>query len=336
MKRRSILKTISSLAIMSAMMSPAFAQSDGIRERNFKFGTTASEQTSLGQAVIRFAEMVSEKSDGKMTVTVYPNNQLGNEAQQIGATQAGLQDFALLSSTPLSAVVPDLQILDFPGIVMDREEVFKILDGPIGQGLLEQFESRRLVGFPFMENGFRHVTNNVRPIKTLEDMQGLKIRVQQSPSTIDVFAALGANPVAMSWAELYTALETNMVDAQENPFQSIDSGRLYEVQKYMTLTGHVYGAMIPIASKGLMDSLSDAEREIIEQAFEDTAQWQRELNAQLEEGLRAKMEESGMVIEDFPESERMKIAELSLPVIERYSGGFTDDLVGRIRAELGR
>lgn len=310
------------------------AQAQEIQSRSLRFGHLSSDVSPLGQGSEKFAELVKEKSGGKIEVTVYHSGQLGSETQQIGATQAGLQDFVMLSSTPMSAVVQDLQVFDFPGIVSSREEAYKLLDGSVGQSILGQFSQKNLAGLAFFENGFRHLTNNTRPVESVADMSGLKIRVQQSPSTIDVFAALGANAVPMSWNELYTALETKLVDGQENPIATIEMARLQDVQKYMTLTGHVYGAHVVVASKRLMDLLSNDERSIIEEAIAEARDWQREFNMTSEQQLLEKMEADGLIVADFPDEEKARVAEIAQPILEKYAGQLSSGLLDQIRSQL--
>ncbi|GLC97611.1 ABC transporter substrate-binding protein [Cupriavidus sp. TA19] len=328
---KSLLASITATCVLALNFSAATAAD--ITARQLKFGHLSPDDAPLGQGALKFAELVAKKSDNKIQIKVYPSGQLGSEAQQIGATQGRTQDFILLSTTPLSSVVKELQIMDFPGIVSTPAEADALLDGPAGKKMLGRFEARNLVGLAFFENGFRHLTNNKKRVVKLEDMRGLKVRVQQSPSSIDVFQRLGTNPVPMSWNQLYTALETRTVDAQENPIATIHAGKLYEVQKYMTLTAHAYGANVLVGSKKLWESLSADERKIITEAAVEARNFQRKLSREKEQALMAEMTASGLSVDRFAPEEFNKLRTAVQPVLEKYSKDIGADVVGEFLAE---
>ena len=323
--------SITAACVLALNLSAASAAD--ITARQLKFGHLSPDDAPLGQGALKFAELVAKKSGNKIQVKVYSSAQLGSEAQQIGATQGRTQDFVMLSTTPLSSVVKELQIMDFPGIVSNFAEADALLDGPAGKKMLGRFEARNLVGLAFFENGFRHLTNNKKPVVKLEDMQGMKVRVQQSPSSIDVFQRLGANPVPMSWNQLYTALETRTVDAQENPIATIHAGKLYEVQKYMTLTAHAYGAHVLLSSKKLWDSMSADERRIIAEAAVEARDFQRKLSREKEQSLMAEMTAAGMKVDPFAPAEFDKLRAATQPVLEKYSKDIGPDAVAECLAE---
>lgn len=328
---KSLLASITAACVLALNFSTATAAD--ITARQLKLGHLSPDDAPLGQGALKFAELVGKKSDNKIQIKVYPSGQLGSEAQQIGATQGRTQDFILLSTTPLSSVVKELQIMDFPGIVSTPAEADALLDGPAGKKMLGRFEGRNLVGLAFFENGFRHLTNNKKRVVKLEDMRGLKVRVQQSPSSIDVFQRLGTNPVPMSWNQLYTALETRTVDAQENPIATIHAGKLYEVQKYMTLTAHAYGANVLVGSKKLWESLSADERKIITEAAVEARNFQRKLSREKEQALMAEMIASGLSVDRFAPEEFDKLRAAVQPVLEKYSKDIGANVVGEFLAE---
>jgi len=315
---KSLLTSATAACLLAFNLGTAVAAD--ITARQLKFGHLSTEESPLGQGALKFAELVAKKSDNKIKVKVYSSGQLGSEAQQIGATQGRAQDFVMLSTTPLSSVVKELQIMDFPGIVSTNDEADALLDGPAGVRMLSRFESHRLIGLAFFENGFRHLTNNKKHVVKLEDMQGMKVRVQQSPSSIDVFQRLGANPLPMSWNQLYTALETRTVDAQENPIATIYAGKLHEVQKYITLTGHAYGAHVLIGSKKLWESMSADERKIIS-------------DREKEQSTLTEMTAAGMSVSRFAPAEFEKLRTAVLPVLEKYSKDIGADVVREFMSE---
>lgn len=328
---KSSFPSIATACVLALSFGAATAADVTVRQ--LKFGHLSPDDAPLGQGALKFAALVAKNSDNKIQIKVYPSGQLGSEAQQIGATQGRTQDFVMLSTTPLSSVVKELQILDFPGIVSNPAEADALLDGPAGKKMLGRFEARNLVGLAFFENGFRHLTNNKKHVVKLADMQGMKVRVQQSPSSIDVFQRLGANPIPMSWNQLYTALETRTVDAQENPIATIHAGKLYEVQKYMTLTAHAYGAHVLIGSKKLWDSLSVDERKIISDAAIEARNFQRKLSRDREQSLMAEMTSAGMSVDRFAPGEFEKLRNATQPVLEKYSKDIGADAVAEFLAE---
>jgi tripartite ATP-independent transporter DctP family solute receptor len=328
---KSLLTSIAAACVLAVNLNAATAAETSVRQ--LKFGHLSPDEAPLGQGALKFAELVAKKTDNKIQVKVFPSGQLGSEAQEIGATQGRTQDFVMLSTTPLSSVVKELQIMDFPGIVSNFAEADGLLDGPAGKKMLGRFEARNLVGLAFFENGFRHLTNNKKRVVKLDDMQGMKVRVQQSPSSIDVFQRLGANPIPMSWNQLYTALETRTVDAQENPIATIHAGKLYEVQKYMTLTAHAYGAHVLVASKKLWDSLSVDERRIMSEAAVEASTFQRKLSRDKEQSLLAEMTKAGLTVDRFAPAESDKLRAAAQPVLEKYSKDIGAEVVAEFLAE---
>lgn len=328
---KSLLTSITAACVLALNLSGAAAAD--ISARQLKFGHLSTTESPLGQGAVKFAELVAKKSDNKIQVKVFPSGQLGSEAQQIGAAQGRTQDMVMLSSTPLSSLIKELQILDFPGIVATSAEADALLDGPAGKKMLGRFEAKNLVGLTFFENGFRHLTNNKKRVTKLDDMSGLKVRVQQSPSSIDVFQSLGTNPIPMSWNQLYTALETRTVDAQENPIATIYTGKLHEVQKYLTLTGHAYGAHVMLISKKLWDSLSADEQKVISEAATEARLYQRGVNREQEKKLLSEMKSKGLSVDQFAPGEFDKLRAAAQPVLEKYSTEIGVEAVREFLAE---
>lgn len=329
-KRLAIIAASLGLSVMM-VMSSANAE---IKDRSLKFGHFSTGESTYGQGAYKFADIIKEKSGGKIEVTIYNSAQLGNEVQQVGATQGGLQDFFLISSSPLVSIVPHLQVLDFPGLLSSKEVAYTLLDGPIGREMLKEFEKKNLVGLEYWENGFRQFTNNERPINDISDFDGLKVRVIQNPIYLDMFEALGTNAVAMPFAELYTALETRIVDGQDNTIATDHMSKFHEVQKYLTITNHVFNPMMLVASKKLWDSMSDEERQIIQSAATEAGLYQRELADRMEKEQIADMESEGMQVTYFSPEQTEKMKEIMSPVIDKYSKRVDEDFVKKVYAEV--
>lgn len=334
MKLTNILRVIGVAFATSTICLSTWAAD--IQARQLKIGHLSTEDTPLGAGLYKFAEIVNKKTDGKIQIKVYNSGQLGSEVQQIGALQSGTQDFTLISSSPLVSVVRDLQVLDFPGLVENTDVADALLDGPIGSQMLQKFGDKSLVGLSFWENGFRQFTNSKRRVTKVQDFAGLKVRVIQNPIYIDMFKQLNTNPVPMSFTQLYTALETKTVDAQDNAMATSYMAKFNEVQKYLTLTRHIYNPMVLVGSNKLWDSLSADEKKIMVDAIAEARDFQRTMNRQKEKFYVEEMRKVGMTVDEFPIAETAKMKELMKPVIEKYSKEVGESFVKSVYAEVDR
>ena len=229
------LKTLSALvAGMSMMIANANA------EVSLRFGYEAPRTDSQHLAAKKFNELLNEKTKGEIKLKLFPDSTLGNAQTMISGVRGGTIDLEMSGSPNFTGLEPKLNVIDIPFIFKDRAHVYKVLDGEIGQGLLKDLEAQGLKGLAFWDVGFRAFSNSKHPVTKPEDIKGLKVRTNQNPMYIEAFKLLGANPVPMPLAELYTALETRAVDAQEHPIGIFWSSKLYEVQKYLSLTNHGY------------------------------------------------------------------------------------------------
>ncbi len=246
------------LSATTLIAAPTLAQD--IQERVIRFGHLNNTDHPVSMGVRKFAEIVAAKSGGKIQVKEFPSNQLGSEQQQTSALQGGVQEMQSPATTSLVGIVKDYGVIDFPFTVTNHAQAFSLLDGPLGTALLEKLPEKGLVGLAYWDLGFRNVTNSKRPITRPEDLDGLKLRVIPNPVFLDTFKAFKANPVPMSFSELYTALETRTVDGQENPYSVILSNKFYEVQKFVSGTNHVYGTNVILVSRKFWDKLSATSR----------------------------------------------------------------------------
>ena len=236
--------------LMGALMAPGTSiGADDIQARTIRFGHLNNLDHPISAGIKKFAEIVAAKSGGKIQVKEYPSNQLGTEQQQTQALRGGTQEMQSPATTSVVGLVKDLGVIDFPFAVSTYAQGFALVDGPLGNALIEKLPEKGLVALTFWDLGFRNTTNSKRPITRLEDFQGLKLRVIPNPVFLESFQALKASPIPLSFSELYTALETKAVDDQENPFNVIRSNKFYEVQKYVSATNHVYAANIILVSK---------------------------------------------------------------------------------------
>jgi tripartite ATP-independent transporter DctP family solute receptor len=242
-------------------------------------GAQSGHPTHLG--LLRLAELVAERTDGEVRIEVFADRQLGEEREMVEGLQLGTVDMTVVSTGPLNAFVPEIAVLDLPFLFRDSAHAYAVLDGAVGQEILGKFENVGIVGLGFFENGWRHLTTK-GPVDARDDLQGLKLRTMQNPVHMAAFEAMGASPVPMAWGEVFTSLGQGVIDAQENPITVIYTNSLWEVQSHVTLTGHVYGPHVVLASQMVWEGLPEVARTAIIEAMPEVIAFQRSESARLE------------------------------------------------------
>ena len=218
-----------------------------------------------------------------MKVAVYPSALLGNDRELAEGLQLGTVDAAIVATATVSGFCPEIQLFDLPFLFKNSEHVYEVLDGEIGEQLKDIFhEQSGIVALSFPENGWRQVTNSKHAVTKASDMEGLKIRVMEIPCHLDYWKSLGCDPTPMAWTEVYTALQQGTVDGQENPVQTIYTQKIYEVQKYMSMTNHVYCPAVIMLSDKVWNSLTDEQKQICEEAAAEATEYERQFVADLE------------------------------------------------------
>jgi len=309
-------KLLLNLMIASGLVATATA---GHAQIVGKYAYGANEDHPQGVAARKFAELVKAKTQGRITINTFGSGKLGSDPSLQSQVQGGTLEFMTGPTSNFVGLMKGFALFDLPYLVSGYKEADALLDGPQGQGLLAKLESVGLVGLGYQENGFRSMTNSKHPITKLEDLAGLKVRVIQNPVFIDTFKALGANPVPMPYTELYGALESRAVDAQENPVGLIDSSKFYEVQKYFSLTGHVYSPFIVVGSKKWFDKLSEADRQAVKQAAVEASAFQRQLQRQESDKLTAGLKAKGMTVNELSPAELARLRAAVQPVVTKYA-----------------
>ena len=331
MKTRSLVV----LAAALAAAQPAFSQ-DAIQERTIRWGHLQPKDHPVSAGTNKFAQIVEQKSGGKIKVREFPNSSLGSEMQQQSALQGGTQEMMSASTTTLVGIVKEFGVLDFPFLFANEKQADATLDGPIGARLLERLPDHGLIGLAYWENGFRNVTNSKRPITRAEDLAGLKIRVMQNPVYMDTFKTVNANPVPMAFGELFTALETKTVDAQENPYSIILGNKFNEVQKYLSVTRHSYNAFIVLMSKQFWDKLSLAERQIMLDAAAEARSYERQVARAAADRDLAALKAKGMEVNELSPAEVARMRELLKPVSEKFGATYDPVFMRDFNAEMAR
>jgi tripartite ATP-independent transporter DctP family solute receptor len=289
-----------------------------------------------GLGIQRFAELVQQKSGGKIGVKTFGNATLGGDAAVISSLRGGTVDMTVVIPGLLTGMIKEYVLLDLPFLFNSYAEADAVLDGPLGKKLLEMLPDKGLVGLGYWDHGFRIVTNSRRPIAKVEDFAGLKIRVPQSNIFIDTFTALGANAVPMPIPELYGALESKAVDGQENPYAAVEAIKFNEVQKYASATLHAYNPLVVIFSKQKWDRLTPAERKTIQDAANEAGVYERKVSREANEQSAGSLTRKGMLINAVAPQEIARMRDKVKPVTDKYTKEGGEAMAGEIAAEIGK
>lgn len=295
-----------------------------------KLAHTVNEKDGFHIAAEKFKEIVEEKTDGNITIELYPNAVLGDERTLLEGMQMGTVDMGIITNGPISNFVEEIAVFELPFMFESLEQAYEVLDGPIGKELLAKLEQINIKGLAYAERGFRNITNSKKEIKGPEDIKDLKIRVMENPVYIDSFKELGANTVPMAWTEALTALQQGTIDGQENPINVIHSYKLYENQKYLTMTKHTYAPASFLMGLSKFNSLSEEYQTIIANAAQEAAEFERIQNAKNEAEQIKELEANGMEIV-YPDIAKFK--EVVQPVYDKYSDKY-GKYVSQIKEQL--
>lgn len=321
------------LALPIALLAggPAAAE---IREHQLKFASANNKGHPQVMGMEKFAELVKEKSGGKIEIKLYPGGVLGGDVQTVSALQGGVVEMTVLNAGILASNVKQFGAVDLPFLFNSGEEADKVMDGPFGESLIKLLPDTGLVGLAYWELGFRNLTNNRHAVTKLDDIKGLKIRTIQSPIPIELFNSLGANAVPLPYTELYTALETGTVDGQENPAANIVNAKFYEVQKYMTVTRHQYNPQIVLISKKFWDGLNDEEKAVLQAAATEARGYQRKVSREQDAKAMTEIKGTGMQVDELSPEETQKLREAVKPMIDKFSTEIGKDTVTELFQQL--
>lgn len=300
---------------------------------NFTFAHVLIDETPNGQAALAFEKEVEEKSDGRININVLPAAQLGGDVEIIEQLQMNLVQIAIPPTATLGNFEPRVQILDLPFLLPSQELMMKVLDGPAGRKILDTLEGHDMHAVNFWGAGFRHMTNNVRPIEKPEDLKGIKMRTMQSPILLSTYRNFDANPTAMAYTEVYNGLQQSVIEGQENPIANITSKKFYEVQKYMTLTSNAYHGYAAIVNKQAWDSLPEDLQAVMTTAFNNARDLSRKLTNELEASALENIKKYTQVTE-LTDEQMAAFVKASQPVHEEFRETITSDLLDVVYAEI--
>lgn len=327
MKRLFIKSVLAAAALATVGMAAA-------QEKVIKFANQNTKGHPIVMGMEKFAELVAAKSGGKMTVKVFAGGTLGSDQANVSSLQGGTLEMASMNSGIFASLAKEFAIYDFPFMFGNFKEADAVVDGPVGKRLHAMLDAKGIVGLTYYELGFRHITNSKRPITKVEDLEGLKLRVIPNPINVDWVKAIGANPTPLPFPELYAAMEQKAVDGQENPLPTINSAKMYEVQKNLVLTNHQYNPQSVVISKKFWDTLNAAEKKIIQDAATESAKYEREQSRGLAASILDNLKKNGMQVTELPAAEMAKLRNKMTPVIAKYSVNVGQETVKQVQDQL--
>jgi tripartite ATP-independent transporter DctP family solute receptor len=311
-KRRTLTSALMAATLL--VTTSAFAQ---FAERTIKFTNGVNEDHPVGLGVKRMQEVLNAKTGGKIKINAFWGGSAGGDLPATQALRAGTQEMVCTSSSPLVGIVKELGAFDLPFLFANEKEADIVLDGQAGAYFNKKLEDAGLVNLAYWENGFRNLTNSKRPVAKAEDFDGVKVRVMQNNIFLDTFKTLGSNAVPMAFGEVFTALETKTIDGQENPFVTIETSKLNEVQKYLSVTRHAYTPFLVLYSKKLWDQLNAQEQAVLREAAMEGQKVQRAANRSLNEKSLSSLKTKGMVVNEVAPAEQLRMFQKVKPVYDR-------------------
>lgn len=319
---KTLLKVALVTTTVAALSTSAFAAT------TLRLAHAAPESDLQQDMSLFFKREVEARTNGDVKVNIFPSGQLGNDAQMIDGTRSGIVDISMVGLNNYSGLLPQSSAFTLPFMFPDRETAYKVLDGEVGQSVLADMEQFGVKGLGYPENGYRNMTNNRGPIRTPADVDGLQMRVNNSKALSDMFQELGAAPQQIPVAELYTALETGVVDAQDHPIGVTLSFKFYEVQEYLSLTQHAYSPLVVTMNLRKFNGLSAANQQVITDVAAEAVAMQRELSIAKEDEMIAQLEADGMKVNR--DVDGAAFQEAVKPVWSAFIEQYGDVMINRI------
>ncbi len=327
--RRTVLATAAFCAAC-ALATPAMAEIKG------RIGHAMPESHPQAAAMIKFTELASTYTKGNVKIQAYHSATLGSDEKQLQAVQSGTQDLYIGTLAPLSTRVKEVQVWDLPFLFRDQREVYAVLDGASSKQIFEKIAPAGLVGLTWTGMGFRNLSNSKRSVTKLEDVSGLKVRVMTNPVALETWKTIGANATPMAFAEVFPALEIKALDGQENPLLHMYANKMQEVQKFITVTNHVYTPVAMVASKKFWDSLSADDKAGVQKAATEAGLYQRKLLDEGDAAVVDKFKAAGVTMNTMSPAELARVQEKVKPVVAKFAPQIGEDFVKGFMAEIDK
>ena len=313
------------------LIAPALAD---ISKRTITMSNGVSETHPVADGVDAMRTCMDERTGDAWTLNAFWSSSLGDDLQATQALRSGTLEMVITSTSPLVGIEPALGVFDLPFLFANSEEADAILDSKFGQMISDRIKKAGVVNLAYWENGFRNLTNSVRPVKSLDDFDGMRVRVMQNNIFLDTFQTLGANATPMAFGEVFTALETRAIDAQENPFVLIETSQFYQVQDYVSATRHAYTPFMVLFSGPIFATYSEEEQQILFDCAVIGRDVQRAASRALSDQSLANIQKNGMQYNELNEAEMQRIRDAVVPVYDRHAETIGVDIVSGIRSAL--
>jgi TRAP-type transport system periplasmic protein len=300
---------------------------------DIKFGIGLAEDSPQALSVDYFGEILDQRSDGRIDVQLFPNSQVGDDLQMMNALQSGTLEMTYPSTSPATSIVPELRLFDLPFLFPEPEDADAVLDGEIGQQMLDGFDGSGITGLAWAENGYRQLTNSQRAVSSPDDVSGLRVRVMENPIQVSIWETLGANPTSMAFGEVFSALEQGVVDGQENPWSTILTSRFDEVQDHGSQTRHVYTPFLILIGEEFYEGLPQEDQDLIQEAAVQAAQYQRTISREYDTYAKEELANRGMEITELSDEELAAFQEAVQPVYEQWQDEIGADLVQSVQEQ---
>jgi len=324
---RLYFRLIVSFLILVFLGNPGMAAP--AQQKSYKIGYILTLDSQLGAGAKTFADEVAKRTGGRIHIEQEPDSALGGEMEMLKGIQQGTVDIAFITGAPLPNILPEAGVFNVPFIFRDTAHAYAVLDGPIGKSYLDKFKEKDMVALAWGENGWRQITNSKRPLKGPEDLKGLKLRLPQSDVMLTGFKALGAEVASLPFPQLYGALQSGQFDGQENPIATILSAKFSQVQKYLTISGHVYDPAVVVVSKDVWGEISEADKAIFLEAAKAGAKASRAFAAEAQKNGVEALKKQGMEVID--QVDRAKFVAALQGVMPDYAKKFGPEVMAAIQ-----
>lgn len=326
---KSFFKKIALVAALGVLSSGS-----ALAAVNGKVGHAMPEEHPQAIAMNKFVELAAKYTNNNVQLKAFHSAVLGSDEKMLQAVQAGTQEFYIGTLAPFSARVKEVQVWDLPFLFANTKEVYSVLDGEASKKIFAKLEPIGVHGLMWTGMGFRNLSNSKRSVTKLDDITGLKLRVMANPVALETWKVLGSNPVPMAFAEVFTALEIKAIDGQENPLVHMYANKMQEVQKFISLTNHVYTPVALVASKKFWDKLSAADKEGVQKAADEARLLQRQLLDEGDKEVIEKFRKVGVQVDTVPPAELAKIQEKVKPVITKFAPQIGEEFLKEFQAEI--
>jgi tripartite ATP-independent transporter DctP family solute receptor len=324
------------LAMSALAAACAMAATPAMAEIKARIGHAMPESHPQAAAMNKFTELASTYTKGNVKIQAYHSATLGSDEKQLQAVQSGTQDLYIGTLAPLSTRVKEVQVWDLPFLFRDQREVYAVLDGASSKQIFEKIAPAGLVGLTWTGMGFRNLSNSKRSVTKLEDVSGLKVRVMTNPVALETWKTIGANATPMAFAEVFPALEIKALDGQENPLLHMYANKMQEVQKFITVTNHVYTPVAMVASKRFWDSLSPDDKAGVQKAATEAGLYQRKLLDEGDAAVVDKFKAAGVTLNTMSPAELARVQEKVKPVVAKFAPQIGEDFVKGFMAEIDK